>query len=668
MVKVKEKDTNVYGFGKGITYINGKYYMLSYEPAKVCVSEDLEEWTEYNLNSNIIRPKEIVYGNGIFVICGDCDGFANTYIYKSTNGTTWTPVKLNTTVDFGLWCNGLKFINNKFVLVTSGWHTTYRTDNVITKIEEVIVFFDSSNGSTWTRHEFVINRGTNVNYKNATAMDIDFYNNTYVYVGNNGNIYTSSNLNNWTKRNSGVSDKLVGITYGKGQFIVTGDNGVILTSKNGKTWAKQNSGTTSYLIRSRYAAGLYIAVGYNGVILQSIDGISWINIGINTGVRYGLAYNGSMFVITCGYYGNDHTIPIMYFDASRQLTNDDKDSSIFFFDKNLNMQGIIDYFISLRWRRKYFEAGEFEIVLPVNEYTKKLCKKDNIVMRNNYTEAGIIDTIEFHDDGTNEEMTISGRFLSFLLNRRIIRSTLNFNGNTIEGMNTIVNSMTPFTTQWETVQPQMDSAHIEFQATYKNVYDYMCRLSEFSNIGFRLVPNVDSKVFMFEAWAGKDRSSSQNINPRYTFSDGNQNIEQGSLVSSTKNNATYVLVGGEGEGSSRILQEVTKGKTGFDLYEIFSDQSSLSSDTLSTNEYKNQLKDIGNSLMCEETVSFEVSATEIGDYKSKWNLGDIVNIKKEKWGLETTKRIIEVEEVIEEGKKSIFPTFGSPLASAWNDD
>ena len=580
MIKIREKDTNVYGYGKDITYVNGKYYMLSYEPAKVCVSEDLEEWTEYNLNSNYIKPCNIAYGNGIFVISGDSGTTNNTYIYTSTDGINWVPRIINTGQSFSVHSSSCKFINNRFVLLLGMYW--YNTDSGVRTSTENW-FYESSNGVNWNKHSLIITGSENLD-----QMDIAYYNKTYVRVGCSGSIYTSSNLDNWTKRNSTVKDKLVGITYGKGQFVVTGDNGVILTSKNGTTWTKQNSGTTSYLIRSRYAAGMYIAVGYNGTILQSLDGVS----------------------------------------------------SIFFFDRNLNMQGIIDYFISLRWRRKYFEAGEFEIVLPVNEYTKKLCKKDNIVMRNNYTEAGIIDTIEFHDDGTNEEMTISGRFLSFLLNRRIIRSTLNFNGNTIEGMNTIVNSMTPFTTQWETVQPQMDSAHIEFQATYKNVYDYMCRLSEYSNIGFRLVPNVDSKVFMFEAWEGKDRSSSQNINPRYTFSDG----------------------------SARILQEVTKGKTGFDLYEIFSDQSSLSSDTLSTNEYKNQLKDIGNSLMCEETVSFEVSATEIGDYKSKWNLGDIVNIKKEKWGLETTKRIIEVEEVIEEGKKSIFPTFGSPLASAWNDD
>ena len=56
------------------------------------------------------------------------------------------------------------------------------------------------------------------------------------------------------------------------------------------------------------------------------------------------------------------------------------------------------------------------------------------------------------------------------------------------------------------------------------------------------------------------------------------------------------------------------------------------------------------------------------DYKVKWDLGDVVNIKKEKWGVYTTYRIIEVEETIEDGKKTIYPTFGNPLSSAWDDE
>lgn len=508
--------------------------------------------------------------------------------------------------------------------------------------------------------------------ENLDQMDIDYYNGTYVRVGCTGSIYTSSNLNNWTRRTSGTNLKLVGISYGKSQFVVVGDQGIILTSSNGINWTKQDSTTDSYLIRSRYANGMYIACGYNGTILQSIDGISWQDIDEGTaGVRYGLAYNNenNIMIITAYKYTTTGTIPIYILNLSRELSADsEEDSSLFFFDKELNMLGIVDYFISLRWRRKYFEAGEFEIVLPVNDYTLQFIDTDVIVMRNNYTEAGIIETIEYSDDGENEEVTLSGRFLSSLLERRIVRSKINFSGNTIEGMNTIVNAMTPLTTQWETETVTMSSPHIDFQCTYKNVYEYLCKLAEFSNIGIRIVPNVDSKVYMFEVWKGVDRTSEQNENDQYSFSDDNYNIEQGSLVISEKTKATYVLVGGTGEDTSRILVAVDDGATGFDRYEVFSDQKGLSNNNLSDSAYKAQLQDIGEGKLSDGTFKLEVTALVQQDYKTKWNLGDIVNIKKEKWGVYTSYRIIEVEETIEDGKKTIYPTFGSPLSSAWDDE
>lgn len=661
-MKLIEKDTHVTGAGKGIVYVDGKYYLLSESPAKVCVSEDLENWIEYQLNDSYLKPSNIAYGNGIFVITGGAGTTNNTYYYYSKNGINWIPKVLNTGENFSMHSNTCKFINNRFVFTTG-----YRTSRSGQQISSTKQFYETTDGVNVTRHDYTIQES-----KSTATMDIDYKNGMYVSIGELGSIFTSSNLINWTRRTSGVDVKLVGISYGKGQFVVTGDKGTILTSSNGINWTKQDSTTDSYLIRSRYANGMYIACGYNGTILQSIDGVMWQDIDDGTaGVRYGLAYNNedNVMVITAYRYSSTGTIPIYILNLTRELSADsEEDSTLFFFDKELNMLGIVDYFISLRWRRKYFEAGEFEIVLPVNDYVMQFIDKNVLVMRNNYTEAGIIETIEFSDNGTDEELIISGRFLSSLLERRIVKSKINFSGNTIEGMNTIVNAMTPLTEQWETEAVTMTSPHIDFQVSYKNVYEYLCKLAEYSNIGFRVVPNVDSKVYMFEAWEGKDRTSEQSINEQYSFSDDNYNIEQGKLVISEKTKVNYVLVGGQGEDTNRVLVSVDEGISGFDRYEVFSDQKSLTKGSLSDNDYEAKLRSVGEGKLSDGTFQLEVTALVQQDYKEKWNLGDIVNIKKEKWGVYTTYRIIEVEETIEYGKKTIYPTFGSPLSSAWDDE
>lgn len=661
-MKVKAIDTGIIGTGRGIIYVDGKYYLLSDTPAKVCVSEDLENWTEYQLNSSYIKPANIAYGNGVFVISGNRSTDNKTRIYMSTDGVQWNPIILDTGYNASYSLNCVKFLNNRFVAMGSAY---WRSGELITRV--VNWYFESKDGINWIRHDHIFD--TN---ENSTGSWIDFNNGIYVSVCGDGSIFTSSDLINWVKRESGVKTRLTSIVYGKGKFIAVGDIGTILTSANGINWSIQNSNTTNYLSAIRYANGMYIACGYNGTILQSIDGVSWQDIDDGTaGLRYGLTYNNedNIMIITAHRYAATGTIPIYILNLSRELSaNSEEDSSLFFFDKELNMLGIVDYFISLRWRRKYFEAGEFEIVLPVNEYTLQFIDTDVIVMRNNYTEAGIIETIEYSDDGENEEVTLSGRFLSALLERRIIRNKINFSGNTIEGMNTIINAMTPLTSQWETETVTMSSPHIDFQCTYKNVYEYLCKLAEFANIGIRIIPNVDSKVYMFEVWKGVDRTSNQNENEQYSFSDDNYNIEQGSLVISEKTKATYILVGGTGEDTARVLVAVDDGATGFDRYEVFSDQKSLSNNNLSDSAYKAQLQDIGEGKLSDGTFKLEVTALVQQDYKTKWNLGDIVNIKKEKWGVYTSYRIIEVEETIEDGKKTIYPTFGSPLSSAWDDE
>lgn len=657
-----EKNTGIVGNGQDIIYADGKYFLVSSSPAKVCYSENLENWTEIELNSNYLQPTSIIYGNGTFIISGLSGlGTDNTYIYRSTDGINWELKQLSTGRSYSQSINAAKFCNNNFILM-AGYY--YYNTNTGERTRSITQIFMSKNGIDWTMYEY-----TYWGSKVVTPSDITYHNNLYVRVGYAGTIFTSTNLENWTEQSSGTEDRFVSVSYGKGQYIAVGDNGMIMTSSDGINWIKQDSGSNSLLTSSHYSNGMYIVCGYNGTILQSINGISWINVTINpSGLMQGLCVNGNRFVINATYYSNTHTIPIFYFDVTRDLSEETEDSSLFFFNKDLELLGVVDYFISLRWQRKYFEAGEFEIVLPVTDYIMKLIDTDVLIMRNNYTEAGIVETIEFNDDGENEEVTISGRFLSSILERRIVKSKINFSGNTIEGMNTIVNAMTPLTTQWETEAVTMSSPAIDFQCTYKNVYEYLCKLSEYSNIGFRVVPNVDAKVYMFEVWQGLDRTASQTENTQYSFSDDNFNIEQGSLTISSKSKVGYVLVGGAGEATDRVLVEVNSGLTGFDLYEVFSDQKSSSSDDLSDSEYKAQLQSVGEAKLCDGTFQFEVTATSQQDYKNKWDLGDVVNIKKEKWGIYTTYRIIEVEEVIEDGKKTVYPTFGSPLATAWKDE
>jgi len=97
----------------------------------------------------------------------------------------------------------------------------------------------------------------------------------FVTVGDNGIILTSSDGISWTKRTSGTTKNLYGVTYGNSTFVTVGDNGTILTSSDGTSWTKRTSGTSEHLYEVTYGDGLFVTVGGNGDILTSSDGTSW---------------------------------------------------------------------------------------------------------------------------------------------------------------------------------------------------------------------------------------------------------------------------------------------------------------------------------------------------------------------------------------------------------
>lgn len=656
-MKWVDVDTNVKGYGQDIIYANEMFWLAHYDPCGIAYSNDLKNWTDIKLDSSkISQTKSLAFGNSKFMITGNANDGSNTYIAISDDGINWNYNNINTGKDFSMTSNSCRFINNRFVFIT-GWYNY----NIVTGIRNytIIQIYETIDGNNITKHEFRYDGPDNID-----SMDIAYGNGLYVIVGCTGTIIISKDLKNWTKVNSGVTDKLVGVIYGRNMFVVTGANGTILTSVDGINWTKQKSNTTSYLIRSRYGNGTFITVGYNGTILTSINGIDWVEEQDNfvRTVMYGVVFANNYYVVSAGRYSSTGTIPITYSQISRELTYSN-DESLYVFDKELNFLGVVDQFISLRWRRKYYEAGEFELVVaPYQNNINLLSKKDNIIIRQDYNEAALIDTIEFNDDGNNVQLKVSGNFLSYLTKRRIIRKIINFKGSIIEGQKQLLREMTALTDDFEIEPTSIDSDYVEFQCSYKNVYEYLCKLSKLSNVGFRIVPNIENKVYRFENFTGLNRSSQQSLNERYVFSTTHNNLEKSTYTDTLVDKCNYVLVGGTGEGTSRTLVEVKNGDyEGFDLFETFLDAKNESNNNLSSTEYENVLETRGKEKLSDETKSIEFTAIS-NDYRTKWDLGDIVDVEIVDWNIKETLRITEVEETIENGTKSVYPTFGQPLA------
>ena len=93
-----------------------------------------------------------------------------------------------------------------------------------------------------------------------------------------------------------------------------------------------------------------------------------------------------------------------------------------------------------------------------------------------------------------------------------------------------------------------------------------------------------------------------------------------------------------------------------------------------TEEYNEKLAQRGEELLNNTDIliqSFECESLPIGNfkYKTHYDLGDIVTVKKDDWGIQLDLRITEISEIYENGSIKILPTFGNPLPDSidWED-
>lgn len=627
------------GRGKNNASFDGTYH--------VCTSSDLIEFTDkVFFTTTVIQFPNIAFGNGNYVITIASD------VFVSNDLENWKKI----TLDF-IASTGVRFLNGQFIITT--WSQISYSDGSHAWKGRILT---SKNGTNWQLQSIL----------DYALQEITFYQGYYYVSGVDGYIGKSSNLQNWTKCTTNVTNHINTIISGVNGILAGTDNKVVLYSNDGTNWERVFDENDLYINSIDYGNGIYMLSMTNpaGVAYsKDCKNFNWL-FRTTSGRINNMCFSSERqkFLICGNKWAATQNGSIITIDTSRDIVSTITDEDIIYiYDLDFNFVGTIDSFKSLRWRRKYFEAGEFEIVVSPQD-TIDILKENYLVIRNNYTEAGIIETIQINDDGTDEDLTISGRFLSSILDRRIIKSTINFSGSSIDGMKALLNKMTPFP-HFEIEPTNFDSENINFQCTYKNVYDYLIRLSKYSNVGFRIVPNLENKVFIFENYKGLDRTSMQDENERYSFSDEEFNIDSSSLTTSNTLKVNYALVGGKGEGANRILVEADNEKaTGFDLYETFVDSKNQNSDNISDADYKKNLLQDGYNALIDETNEFKFDVNS-EDYKDKFDLGDIVDVAKTRWNYKTSERITEVEEIIEDGKKTITIVTGNPLPESWiNDD
>lgn len=340
---------------------------------------------------------------------------------------------------------------------------------------------------------------------------------------------------------------------------------------------------------------------------------------------------------------------------------------------NFESVTVVDTFKSLIWTDRYKACGDFELYMSMDSNILNHLREDYYLWLGESEHCMIIENLAIDSDAEDgNHITVTGRSLESLLERRIVWGQKILKGNLQEAFRTLISEsitnpaiidrkIENFIFK-DSSDPSITKLTVDTQFTGDDLYHVATKLCEANDIGFKIVL-TDINQFEFSLYSGSDRSYTQMENPHVIFSPDFENIINSNYYTSKANLKNVTLVAGEGEGSSRKTAIVGSG-SGLNRRELFTDARDISSDTeggvLTPAQYTVLLEARGKENLSEFTqkTAFEgeVEATRLFKYGKDFFIGDIVQVANE-YGHEGRAYISEL--IVSQSRDgiSVYPTF-----------
>lgn len=315
-----------------------------------------------------------------------------------------------------------------------------------------------------------------------------------------------------------------------------------------------------------------------------------------------------------------------------------KDINLYLLDESFNKIALVDDFSSLIWAKRYNSKGALDLEVRPS----LLYKKGLYLYRNDDSSLFRINALEYK----NDELIVGAEDCQCILYQRIIWKTIIFSGTVEDYIRKIItdNIISPSDTSRKISNFYLTDKKgftdtIEAQSDYEIVGEAIEELCKAYDYGFRVI--FKNNAFYFDLYKGGQSLC--------IFSPDYENLGDNSFSTTNEDFKNVLLVGGEGDGIARRLEEVyiqNAEPQGLERFENFLDESSLSieqEDPLGEEIYRKQLQEKGKEELkatTTDTLEGEVVLATY-TYKEDYNLGDIVYIK-DKYNNEGNFRIREV--------------------------
>lgn len=357
-------------------------------------------------------------------------------------------------------------------------------------------------------------------------------------------------------------------------------------------------------------------------------------------------------------------------------------NSVYVFDQDLNLQGIIDEYVSIIWRPSYYEVGDFEIYLGATDKAIDLLRKNRYVVRSSditvesgvttYKKVMIIKNLQLITDIENGDFyCVTGRELKFLLHQRIVWGRYLINDSVEYALRRLIGANAVEPVEPTRVIPNMQFAEpksypeqIDIQVSNVQLDEAITEICKTYNYGWDIY--ITGGKLTVDIYKGVDRSYNQAERPYVVFSDTFDNLYNTEYMYESENYANMTLIGGEGEGLDRTYAYVNNEVSGLERYETFTDARDISQnldsedEAISYEDYLLLLEERGRENLADMTVSEGFSGEVLSDVAFKYgldfNLGDVVTVIN-KYGIQKNVRVLSAIESEDESGVKLLPQF-----------
>lgn len=347
--------------------------------------------------------------------------------------------------------------------------------------------------------------------------------------------------------------------------------------------------------------------------------------------------------------------------------------------------GMLENYQSCIWTTQSMGLGNFEIItqgtienIALLKQGRYLVRDQDYISSTTFRNVMIIESVKVEFESEQGWMlTVSGRGLKSIVGRRIVWNRLTTDGLSIGDK---VSDMI-YTVITENVSrnayPNPDNRKIEnFKVIYpsglddeadiqlfgENIGDWLeevCRVYGYSwDVSIKKLEGL-GPFYVFELYKGIDRSTEQDEVPPVVFSQEFDNLLSASYTSDKTRYRNAALIGGEGEGSDKVVAGIGATRSGLDRYELYVDGSGVSSDgeVITAERYRKMLQSYGRTELWGYTIekTFEGAVEASGTYEldSDYFLGDRVTVDTG-LGIYATPLITEIiDSVSEDGRTTI---------------